>query len=180
MRFFILFIFISFSCLLQAAETTNQATSQQKNDPACAAYALTVIPPELNCPEWKSKPLPQLLAVDDFKDPQKKVLAKRIVGYWTALIDARFETAYEFLSPAQQKLMSYKAFHEKYKQGQGLWKDIGFKSMDCKGVICDVLLVVNIEFAYMRLKIPIKNRSEIKEKWFFDEKNQQWYILLKI
>ncbi len=176
MRFFIPIIMVALSSSIQADESTTKS-QVVKNDPECAAYATTIVPEHLNCPEWKIPPLPKRLSVDDFNDPQKRALAKRVESYWRALIDARFETAYTFISPAQQKLISYKMFHEKYRQGQGLWKDIGFISIDCKELLCLVNLQVNIEFHYMRLKHPIKNSSEIKEKWIFDKKDKQWYLI---
>ncbi len=102
-------------------------------------------------------------------------LEERVLAYWRAKIDGRSETAYGFVSPEAQKVLTYKHFLGQMK-GVGRWKSVRFSDAKCNGDNCAVTVIVEIRMRLPRFPEEIHTSAPVTEKWY--RKNGQWWILL--
>jgi hypothetical protein len=86
------------------------------------------------------------------------------------------ESAYNYFSPAQQKLTSYRDFQKKIK-GVGLWKSAEVKNATCVDDRCNVATKLFIETRHPMIKGAISTDADISEVWIIDHENHQvWFM----
>ena len=105
---------------------------------------------------------------------KEEIVKQRVAERWTALIEGRLETAYEFETPEYRELYPFSDFRKKVR-GVGSWQKVDVESIRCETDKCVATIRV-----YVRIQIglgfeAIEKNGQATEKWIHHTATGQWY-----
>ena len=108
---------------------------------------------------------------------KEDLLNKRVLGRMQALIERDWKAAYEYLSPARRKLMSYDVFANRMNISAILREHAEVLKTDCNTDVCDVSL--KLRYTYIGGVVSgmqgQERTSTIHEKWVYGDGNW-WFV----
>lgn len=104
----------------------------------------------------------------------EEVVAKRAGQRWQSLIEQRFETAYEYLSPGHREIVDKEKYQQQLAGTVTNWKAADVQSVVCDGQVCEVK--VSVRFEYLGPKGPKGQEltTVTTENWILQQGNW-WY-----
>ena len=104
-------------------------------------------------------------------------VAKRVLERMDALIDMDWKRAYQYLSPATKKVLSYRVFANRMGVSAIVRDEASIRSIECEEEVCDVR--VNLTYTYVGGVIDAMQgkqmHSVVEEKWIFAD-GDWWYV----
>ena len=105
-------------------------------------------------------------------------VARRAQERMTALIDMDWKKAYEFLSPARRKVLSYRSFAGRMGHSAIVRDAAKVRSVECADEVCDVK--IDLVYTYVGGVVDAlqgqQMDSVVEEKWVYMDGNW-WYVM---